>query len=138
MSSTYNDLTADIQVINTTYAAAGATGLHNPDLVTGVSCGTSAKGDSFTNTGREFVYITNGTGTDLQVTINDQSVCTHGFDHDVVSIIPTGGHSVMLGPFPVKWFTTTCLIDYDVTKSGTSPKIFIFQLPTVSPGPGQG
>jgi hypothetical protein len=143
MADTHVSLSAT-QVINTTYQAAMAIGIV-PNLATD-SCGTST-GDKFVNTGREFVYIANGSGGSsypLVVRFSDQSVCTHGFDHDVVTTV-AAGTAKMLGPFPVSWFTKSCLIDYglvgdgeSVANKGQSPKISVFQLPAMSPGPGQG
>lgn len=137
----YTELT-NIQEITTTFQADEAIGLV-PDLAADpcdvtLADGNTTNGNKFANTGREFVYLQNPDGPlSLEVTFNDQSVCTHGFDHDVVTTIaPTTGK--MLGPFPVSWFTRTCLIDYDYVNFGNVATISIFQLPAMSPGPGQG
>ena len=119
------------QVINTTWAAANAVGLA-PNLAED-SCDTT-NGNSFVNTGREFVYIKNSAGASaLLVTIANPTECTHGFDHDVISNV-VAASGVMLGPFPTEWYGATVYIDYGPAK-GNTPTISLFQLPTYSPGP---
>jgi hypothetical protein len=119
--------TNTVQAINTTWKSDPTTIGLAPTLSNACHTGASV-GDSFPNTGHEFIYITNGVSSGaLIVTINDQSACDHGFDHDVVANIgPSLGR--MLGPFPVEWFTGTALITYSGDVTG-SPKISVFQLP---------
>jgi len=142
---TATDLTASVQVINTTYDATPANigkvyvGT-NPTTWTRAypnlakdTCALSP-GNTFPNTGREFVLIVNNSATSLGVDVNDQSICDHGFDHDPVASVPAGD-TIMLGPFPVQWFTSTCAISYTGGTGGTAPTISVFQLPAISPTP---
>ena len=146
---TATDLTASVQVINTTYQAAaadvgkvyllGATPtdqtswtLAYPNLAKS-TCALSL-GNTFLNTGREFVLIANTSATSLGVDVNDTSVCDHGFDHDPTASVPAAG-AIMLGPFPVEWFTGTCGISYTGGTGGSPPTIAVFRLPAMSPMP---
>ena len=146
---TATDLTASVQVINTTYQAAaadvgkvyllGATPtdqtswtLAYPNLAKS-TCALSL-GNTFLNTGREFVLIANTSVTTLGVIVNDQSTCDHGFDHDPTASVPAAD-SITLGPFPVQWFTASCAISYTGGTGGTAPTISVFRLPLTSPTP---
>lgn len=59
----------------------------------------SVGGDEFINTGRVMLYVKNGGASAVDVTINSQTQCNYGFDHDVVVSIPAGGERIV-GPFP--------------------------------------
>lgn len=58
----------------------------------------SAGGDDFVNTGREFMHVKNGGAGSINVTINSQTLCDQGYDHDVVVAVPAGGERI-IGPF---------------------------------------
>jgi hypothetical protein len=153
-SATPLDVTANVQVINTTYQASpadvgkvyllGATptvqaswSLAAPNLAKDVFdlSGTNTSATvTFTNTGREFVYIANVSTAAITIDVNDQSACDHGFDHDPVSTIAHLA-TVMLGPFPVAWFTSTCSITVTGTAADGNPTISVFRLPAMSPMP---
>jgi hypothetical protein len=144
------DLTSHVQVINTTYDATpanvgkvyllGSTPLDQTSWTRAYpsmakdSCNLSG-GNTFLNTGREFVVITNPTGNSaLGVDVNDQSTCDHGFDHDPIASVPATD-TITLGPFPVAWFTTSCAISYTGGTGGAAPTISVFRLPATSPTP---
>jgi hypothetical protein len=127
----------NVQVINTTFQAANAIGLVPDYSATIETAASGATGNTFPNSGREFVAIKNNYSNDMTVTFNDQSVCDHDFDHDVVAVIATGV-TKMFGPFPVAWFTKTCQMTYTLGTGGTAPTMAVFQLPALSPGPGRG
>ena len=50
----------------------------------------SAGGDSFANTGNEYVHIKNGSASSITVTIDSVAPCSYGFDHDLAITIPAG------------------------------------------------
>lgn len=72
---------------------ATLTGL-NPTFVA-----ASAAGDDFTNSGKAVLYIRNGGAAEVTVTVNSQTPCNYGFDHDAVVAVPAGGERI-IGPFP--------------------------------------
>src|SRR5450756_1625768 len=87
MTVTPTSLTAYIQSINTTYNTDSAIVGVVPVLTgTNYLCDIT-NGNSFVNTGREFIYIVNGATAIFTVTVNDQNKCDHGFDHDVVATV---------------------------------------------------
>ena len=131
MTITYTN--NSVQAINTTWNVDPTLVGLTPTLSNACHTGGSA-GDSFVNSGHEFIYITNGASSEaLTVTVNDQSACDHGFDHNVVAnLAPNTGR--MLGPFPVNWFTATALVTYSGDVTG-APKITVIQLPQTSPFP---
>lgn len=65
------------------------------------ACG--AGGDEFANSGQEFIHVKNGSGGNLDVTINSQVNCSQGFDHDSVVTV-TAGSEEIIGPFPKSRF----------------------------------
>jgi hypothetical protein len=117
------DVTKGVQDITTTYSA-DLTAVGTIPTFDTINTGTEAgptpaagnKGDSFQNSGREFVYIKNADAVNpLTVRFIDQSFCDHDFEHDVIATVPTS-NGKFFGPFPVNWFTGVCLICY-----GTPP-----------------
>lgn len=72
--------TIGLSSINPTYAAA------------------SSGGDSFTNNGKTILHVKNTGSSPVTVTVNSQTPCSQGFDHDVV-ITAANGSEAMLGPF---------------------------------------
>ena len=115
------------QKINATYNAdPTAVGL-SPALTNAM-----VSSQTFTNTGREFIYCTNSAGTTaMVVTVNNVALCDHGFDHDVVFNVPAGAGR-MVGPFPVGWFGSTVTVT--MTGGETTKTMNVFQLPAMSPG----
>lgn len=63
----------------------------------------SAGGDEFVNSGRAVLYVKNGDATDKTVTVDSQTPCNQGFDHDVQVTVPAGGERI-IGPFPKNRF----------------------------------
>lgn len=59
----------------------------------------SAGGDEFVNSGRVMLHIKNGGASQITATINSQTPCSYGFDHDVVVSVPASSELVV-GPFP--------------------------------------
>jgi len=122
-----------VQQINATWNSSAPVGVGLVPVLT-TACNTGGS-DTFTNDGRTFIYVLNGAsgpGTPLTVTVVNEDICDHGFDHDIVADV-NQNTGLMLGPFPVQWFTSTATITYSGSLTG-SPKIAVFQLPTVSPG----
>lgn len=62
-----------------------------------------AGGDTFSNTGRESLYVKNGSGASITVTINSLLNCDQGFDHDFVVTVAAGVDKV-IGPFATNRF----------------------------------
>ena len=115
------------QKINATYNAdPTAVGL-SPSLTNAM-----VASQTFTNTGREFIYCTNSAGTTaMVVTVNNVALCDHGFDHDVVFNVPAGAGR-MVGPFPTGWFGATVTVT--MTGGEATKTMSVFQLPSISPG----
>jgi len=59
----------------------------------------SAGGDDFINSGKAFLIVKNGGTGAVTVTINSQTPCSYGFDHDVQVSVVAGDES-WIGPFP--------------------------------------
>jgi hypothetical protein len=55
-------------------------------------------GDQFLNTGKEFLHVKNGGGAPVNVTIDSQTACNQGFDHNLVVAV-TNGQERIIGPF---------------------------------------
>lgn len=71
-------------------------------VVTGLTPSYSAAaggGDQFANSGKAMLHIKNGSGGSINVTVNSQTNCSQGFDHDAVVAVPAGAER-MIGPFP--------------------------------------
>ena len=57
-----------------------------------------AGGDTFANSARESLWVKNGSGVSINVTINSVLACDQGFDHDLVIAIAAGAEKI-IGPF---------------------------------------
>lgn len=75
-------------------------------------------GDSFPNTGREYLQVTNGDVSSKTVTINSVQACNQGFDHDLVVTV-AAGDTKLIGPFPVRRFSSTVAVSYSAVTSVT-------------------
>ena len=64
----------------------------------------AAAGDQFANDGRIFIHVLNTNGASRDVTINSQSNCNQGFDHNIVVTVPATTGDMMIGPFPPSRF----------------------------------
>jgi hypothetical protein len=60
-------------------------------------------GDEFVNSGRDFIHVKNGHTSEQTVTMNSQTACSFGFDHDAAVAIPASEER-MIGPFPKNRF----------------------------------
>ena len=69
-----------------------------------VEPGSLPNGDVFTNSGRTFIHVINGSAGTMVVTINTQIPCNQGVDDDaeVAAILTT--EERMIGPFPKSRF----------------------------------
>jgi len=63
----------------------------------------SAGGDEFVNSGRAVLYVKNGDISDKTVTVDSQTPCNQGFDHDAQVIVPASEERI-IGPFPKNRF----------------------------------
>lgn len=61
-------------------------------------------GDQFANDGRIFIYVKNAHTSGQTVTVNSQSNCSFGFDHDVAVSVPATNGERLIGPFPTSRF----------------------------------
>jgi hypothetical protein len=71
------------------------------DLTTLAVAADAAKTDKFLNTGSQFVWINNGSGADITVTLNygvGGTIDGQALPARVVTV--TKAHSVLVGPFP--------------------------------------
>ena len=85
-------------------------------------------GDQFTNDGKTFIHLKNTNAATRTVTINSQTNCSQGFDHNVAVVIPATTGDVMIGPFPTARFndaTSSVLLTYDAV---TNLTIGVFSL----------
>lgn len=75
----------------------------------------AAGGDTFENDGSTVLHVKNGGGASIDVTVNSETKCNFGFDHDVTVSVPAGGERI-IGPFPRNRFGSPTSISYsDVT-----------------------
>lgn len=63
----------------------------------------SSGGDTFPNDGFTFLRVKNGGGSSITVTINSQTPCNYGFDHDMTVTVAAGAEE-LIGTFPVNRF----------------------------------
>ncbi|RJQ09892.1 MAG: hypothetical protein C4551_03215 [Bacillota bacterium] len=63
----------------------------------------AAGGDEFVNSGKAVLYVKNGSAGAVTVTVNSQTACNYGFDHDAEVSVPASGERV-IGPFPKSRF----------------------------------
>jgi hypothetical protein len=66
----------------------------------------AAGGDTFANNGRTFLYVKNGSGAPITVTVNSLVSCNFGVDHDITITVPAGSEE-MSGKFPVNRFNSS-------------------------------
>lgn len=93
--------------LNTTYAAA------------------AAGGDTFKNSGKEFIHIKNGHTASQDVTADSVAPCNQGFDHNVQVTVPNAEER-MIGPFAPGRFGAEVALTYSGV---TSLTIAIIRLP---------
>jgi hypothetical protein len=55
-------------------------------------------GDEFLNDGDTVIHVKNGSGGSINVTVNSQTPCSQGFDHDLVVAVGAGAEKI-IGPF---------------------------------------
>lgn len=90
-----------------------ATLTNQPSSFTGLNLSTTSAdvaGDEFTNTGRELLYVSNGGGSSITVTVTAQqtNVQKQGFGSLTVSdttVTIPAGEDRFIGPFPVQRFS---------------------------------
>lgn len=63
----------------------------------------AAGGDAFVNSGRTFIHVKNGGAGSIDVTVDSQTPCSQGYDHDAVVAVPAGEER-MIGPFTKERF----------------------------------
>jgi len=88
-----------------------------------------AGGDEFVNSGRDFIHIKNGDASSMDVTINSQTPCDQGVDHDVVVAVPASTGEKFIGPFPKDRFNDAAGKVQITYSAVTSVTIGIVRLP---------
>ncbi|RJX18505.1 MAG: hypothetical protein C4570_06400 [Ammonifex sp.] len=63
----------------------------------------AAGGDNFTNDGRAFLHVKNGSASSINVTVDSAVPCNQGFDHDITVAVAAGADK-MIGPFDPERF----------------------------------
>lgn len=58
----------------------------------------AAGGDEFSNGGRTYLHVKNGSAASVDVTADSKKQCDQGYDHDVVVAVPAGQER-LIGPF---------------------------------------
>ena len=66
----------------------------------------AAGGDSFVNTGTEFLHVKNGSGGSLTVTVTTPVTVDSLAVSDQAYAIPAGEER-MIGPFPCRWYASS-------------------------------
>jgi hypothetical protein len=84
-----------------------------------------AAGDTFANTGREYLHVKNGSAGSITVTVDAIRSCNYGFDHNASAALPAGGERV-IGPFERHRFGASPDITYT---SVTSVTVAVVQIP---------
>lgn len=69
-----------------------------------VFSGAAVGGDSFVNSGRAYLHVKNGSAAAITVTVNSQTACNYGFDHDAVVNVAAGAETI-IGPFAQSRFS---------------------------------
>lgn len=77
----------------------------------------STGGDSFSNSGKEMLKVTNGGSSSVTVTVASPQPCNYGYNHDVVVDV-TAGATQDIGPFPPARFNSKGNVQ--VTYSGVN------------------
>jgi hypothetical protein len=81
----------------------------------------SAGGDSFANNGHTVFHVKNGGASAITVTVNSQTACNHGFDHDITVSVAAGEERI-IGTFDRSRFndaTGNVLITYSAVTTVT-------------------
>ena len=85
-------------------------------------------GDQFANSGKEFLYVKNGGGGSINVTVDSQTLCDQGNDHDAVVAVGAGSEEC-IGPFNKGRFDDSSE-NVQITYSGvTSVTVAVVRLP---------
>lgn len=77
-----------------------------------------AGGDTFANTGREYLHVKNASAGAVTVTVDAVRSCDQGFDHNASVSVPAGGERV-LGPFTKHRFGGVASVSYTAVASVT-------------------
>lgn len=88
-----------------------------------------AGGDEFVNSGRDFIHIKNGDASPITVTVNSQTDCNQGVDHDVEVVVPASTGEKFIGPFPKDRFDDAANKVQITYSAVTSVTVGIVRLP---------
>ncbi|MHB0976893.1 MAG: hypothetical protein ACYC1U_06835 [Candidatus Aquicultorales bacterium] len=76
-------------------------------------------GNTFTNTGGEFLVVKNGSGVSIDVTVDSIKPCDQGVDHNAVVSVPAGQER-WIGRFDPARFTNPATGKVSVTYSAVA------------------
>ena len=95
-------------------------GLTGAEITTAAA---AADGDEFINTGHEMVKAVNGSGADIDITVEADRACNYGTTHSNVTTV-TAGDTFIFGPFPREWFASIVEMTYE---SETDLEVGVFK-----------
>ena len=84
-------------------------------------------GDTFVNTGREVLYVANGSGGSIDVTFTGQSASNFGVTSNKVVAVGAGVTKV-IGPFLTGWFDTAAALVAVQTSSQASITVAVLKV----------
>lgn len=76
--------------------------------------------DSLTNNGNCYLHVKNTNAAACTVTLDSITLCSQGFDHDVVVVVPATTGEKIIGPFPVNRYGPAVTVTYSVTSGVTA------------------
>lgn len=88
-------------------------------------------GDEFVNSGKHFIAVINAHGADPRtITVNSQTLCNQGVDHDIAVVITAAQDEKVFGPFPKDRFNDSAgKVQITYSDSAADLTIAIFELP---------
>ena len=91
----------------------------------------AAGGDEFVNSGRHFIAVINAHAADSRtITVNSQTLCNQGVDHDIAVAITAAQDEKVFGPFPKDRFNDSDgKVQITYSDSGADLTIAVFELP---------
>ena len=104
-----------------TVAQVSTAGIVDPTPVA-----AAAGGDQFTNNGRTFLKVVNGSGGAITVTVAAQATCDQGSTHNVANSVSAGATELM-GPFSSRYTDANgfCQVTYSGVTSLTVAAISV-------------
>lgn len=95
--------------------------------LTATLAAANAAGNFFTNTGKEVLVVANGSASPITVTIDAQTACNHGTQHDGGGAVAAGA-TAYFGPFNVNRFNDSSEYVQVTYSSETSVTVGVLQV----------